>query len=165
MKRIGIFVLIGIAPAALANPADDVRCREIGFSKSIEARDMNAFRSFIDADARFVGGSISRGPDEVVAAWSVFASEGGPRIVWRPQIIEVLDDGTLALSRGPYRYTARDESGVETDLWGTFNSIWRLQDDGSWKVVFDAGNSAAEPPPPEVRALLDAADDCDDGEQ
>jgi ketosteroid isomerase-like protein len=162
MKRIGTLVIMLIATVSAADPADDVRCREIAFSKSIENRDIEAFKSFIDPDARFVGSSISRGPEEIAAAWSVFVSQEGPRILWRPQIIEVLDDSTLALSRGPYRYTATDENGVETELWGTFNSIWRLQEDGSWKVVFDAGNAAAEPPVDEVRTLLDAPDDCED---
>ena len=47
-----------------------------------------------------------------------------------------IEDGTLALSRGPYRVVTTDESGNESELWGTFNSVWRLQPDGEWKVVY-----------------------------
>ena len=111
--------------------------------------------NFIDADARFVGDGVSRGPEAVAAAWSVFFAADGPRIKWRPQIVEVLEDGTLALSRGPYVMTVTDADGVETEHWGTFNSVWRLQDDGSWKVVFDAGSPAAARPAEDVKALLD----------
>ena len=71
-----------------------------------------------------------------------------------------LEDGQLALSRGPFRVTSPDAEGNPTESWGTFNSIWRLQDDGSWKVVFDAGSPAAEPPGEEDRALLEQDDDC-----
>jgi hypothetical protein len=124
-------LLVFGSAAALADLADDVRCREIGFSKSIEARDMDLFRSFLDE---------------------------GPTLKWRPQIVEVLKDGKLALSRGPYKYTQKNEDGEDVDYWGTFNSIWRLQDDGSWKVVFDAGSPAAEPTD-EQRALIDDDDD------
>jgi hypothetical protein len=28
---------------------------------------------------------------------------------------------------------------------GTFTSIWRLGDDGIWKIIFDKGNQACEP--------------------
>ena len=49
----------------IADPGDDVRCREIGFSQSTENRDIQAFRSFIDADARFVGEEALRGVDAV----------------------------------------------------------------------------------------------------
>jgi ketosteroid isomerase-like protein len=46
-----------------------------------------------------------------------------------------------------------------SEHWGTFNSVWRTQNDGSWKVVFDAGNEAAEAPPEEIQALLDSEAD------
>ena len=67
----------------------------------------------------------------------------------------------LALSRGPYRMITRDEAGNESEHWGTFNSVWRLNEDGEWRVVFDAGNVAAGPPADDVKALLDQPDDCD----
>ena len=53
-----------------------------------------------------------------------------------------------------------NEEGIDVDSWGTFNSIWRLNDDGEWRVVFDAGSPAAQPPAEEVKALLDVEDDC-----
>jgi ketosteroid isomerase-like protein len=145
---------------AVADVIDDVRCREISFSQSVENQDVAAFSSFIDADARFVGGSISRGPVEVTAAWSVFFADDGPEIKWRPQYIEVLEDGKLALSRGPYRMITRDPEGKATEHWGTFNSVWRTQSDGTWKIVFDAGSESAEAPSEDVQALLDQDVDC-----
>jgi ketosteroid isomerase-like protein len=162
MKKLILVLLVLGSASAIADPADEVRCREIGFSKSIESRDMEAFRSFLDDDARFVGNRIRRGPDEITEAWRTYEPEDGPSLKWRPQIIEVLEDGKLALSRGPYRYTQKNDAGEEVDYWGTFNSVWRLQDDGSWKVVFDAGSPAAEAPADEIRALLDAEDDCEE---
>jgi len=148
------------ATAATADLTDDVRCREIGFSKSAERQDLVAFRSFIDADARFVGSSVSRGVDSIAQAWSAFLSADGPGIKWRPEIVEVLDDGKLALSRGPYRILARDPDGKLVESWGTFNSIWRLNADGEWRVVFDAGSPAASEPDDATKAVLDAEDDC-----
>jgi len=136
---------------AFADLSDDVHCREIGFSKSAETR---------DADARFVGNSVMRGTAAIAEAWSVFFAEGGPSIKWRPQFVEALEDGKLALTRGPYRMITTDDEGVATEHWGTFNSVWRLQADGSWKVVFDAGSDSNEAPADEVRALLDQEDNC-----
>lgn len=152
--------ILGFCNAALADSADDVRCREIAFSQAAEARDAGRFASFIDADARFVGSVVVRGPDEILGAWAVFFDAEGPAIKWRPHVVEVLGDGTLALTRGPYRMLATDDVGEVSEHWGTFNSVWRLQDDGSWKVVFDAGSPAAAPPPEDVQALLDADASC-----
>ena len=162
MRCLILSLLLLVPVLGLADVVSDVRCHEIGFSRAVEQGDRARFESFIDADARFVGGSVRRGVDEVSAAWSVFFIEGGPRIKWRPQFVEVLQDGQLALSRGPFRMSSVDGEGNPVEVWGTFNSTWRKQADGGWKVVFDAGSSEPESPSDEVRALLDQADDCGD---
>ena len=160
MKLLIIFSTLALTCTALADAVDQVRCREITFSQSVEAQDISAFASFIDTDARFVGKSVLHGPDAIADAWGVFFAEDGPLIKWRPQFVEVLEDATLALTRGPYRMTTHDEQGLQTEHWGTFNSVWRLHDDGEWRVVFDAGNDSNEAPPDEVKALLDGEDNC-----
>jgi len=47
-------------------------------------------------------------------------------------LTRMLDSGTLALSSGP----VKDPQG---NVVGIFNSIWRLEADGRWRVVFDKG--------------------------
>lgn len=144
--------------AASADLELDVRCREISFSKSVEQRDIAVFRSHIDADARFVGSSVLKGVDSIAEGWAEFFTANGPMIKWRPQFIEVLESGALALSRGPYRMVSTDAEGNALESWGTFNSIWRLNDDGEWRVVFDAGSPAAREPDEEMKDLLDQED-------
>lgn len=161
---IALALLILAACDAAADAIDDVRCREIGFSQAAENRDMSAFRSFIDADARFVSNSVLRGVDDIAAAWSYFFGEDSPTIKWRPQVVEVLEDGRLALSRGPYLVTTKDADGNPVEQWGTFNSVWRLHDDGQWRVVLDAGSPAAAAPDEATRALLDAEVSCSESE-
>jgi len=151
---------ISLAACAVADVSNDVRCQETAFSRSVENKDIDAFKSFLDDDARFVGRSVDRGPDEITTAWQVFFSDDGPAIKWRPQYVEVLQDGTLALTRGPYRMSSKDSDGKMVEHWGTFNSIWRKNSDGDWRVVFDAGSAAATPPDEETQALLEQEDTC-----
>jgi uncharacterized protein (TIGR02246 family) len=155
-----LFVLVFFSFTAFADIANDVRCHEIAFSQSAENRDAAAFTSLLDADARFVGNSVRRGKTEITAAWSAFFADDGPAMKWRPQFVEVLEDGKLALTRGPYRMITQDDAGQAVEHWGTFNSVWRKQDDGTWKVVFDAGNNAAEPPSAEIQVLIDQEVEC-----
>ena len=159
-RKIAFVALTAVSASALADTTEVVRCREIGFSQSAEARDAARFASFIDADARFAGDSVVRGVDGVVEAWSVFFTADGPSIKWRPRFVEVLQEGRLALTRGPYRMLVSGKDGETKELWGTFNSVWRLNDDGEWRVVFDAGGNPTESPTDEVRALLEAEDAC-----
>ena len=155
MKSYLLASVVLATSAAGASAIDDVRCTEIKFSLSAENRDAGSFRAFIDADARFLGNSVTRGPAAIAAAWRDFFADDGPTIKWRPQFVEVLQDGTLALTRGPYRMIVTDEQGVATEHWGTFNSVWRLQDNGAWKVVFDAGSPSPTPPSEATRNFLD----------
>ena len=164
MNRLSLLPLIAlvlIGSTALADPIEEVRCREIAFSKAAENRDDKAFRSFIDRDARFVGNRVRRGHSEIVDGWAPFLADGGPSIKWRPLHVEVLDDGKLAFTRGLYRVFNVDADGNESVSWGWFNSTWRLNDDGVWRVVFDTGDPAVRPPTLDEQTLLDQDDDCE----
>jgi ketosteroid isomerase-like protein len=154
-------LLSALAMPARADLAQDVRCREVGFSRSVEAHDLESFSSFVDSDARFVGSRVDRGREAVTKAWAVFFTGDLPSIKWRPQIIEVLETGDLALSRGLYRVIDKDENGAARESWGTFNSVWRLNADGQWLVVFDAGSPSHEAPSDAQRKLLQSDAGCD----
>lgn len=125
---------------AAAGPAkEQVMCAELAFSRSVENQDMAAFVEFVDEDARFTGGETLRGRQAVSEAWSVFFAADGPRIRWAPDNIEVLQDGRLALSQGPFEMRTRGENGEELVSTGRFFSVWQMAEDGRWTVVFDGG--------------------------
>jgi ketosteroid isomerase-like protein len=144
--------------------ADEIRqeviCAETGFSRAAEARDPEAFEGFLDPDARFIANRVSRGRAEVLEAWAGFLSADGPEIRWRPQYVEVTDDGKLALSRGPFRVRAIGEDGELRETWGHFNSTWRRNAEGDWRVVFDAGGDAGMTPTDEEIRILEAEPAC-----
>ena len=151
---------VTVSPA-LADLADEVRCREVGFSQSVETQDRERFASFIDPDARFVGNKVDRSREAIAEAWAVFFTGDLPLIKWRPQFIEVLESGDLALSRGPYRIIDKNEQGEVKEAWGTYNSVWRLNADGEWLIVFDAGSFPDETPSEEQRQLLESDAGCE----
>ena len=104
MKKIVLLAaLLSLSPTVFADATSDVRCREIAFSEAAENKDADAFRLILDGDARFVGNVVSRGPDEIVVAWEPLFAVDGPSIRWRPQFVEVREDGDLAafVARGP----------------------------------------------------------------
>jgi ketosteroid isomerase-like protein len=121
-----------VHPAANVS-ADQVRKAETAFARSMADRDHAAFTSHLAADAVFFGGKgVQRGKAAVAAAWKPLFEKPQAAFSWAPAEVEVLDSGTLAMSSGP----VSDPSGERI---GTFNSIWRREKDGSWKIVFDKG--------------------------
>lgn len=127
--------------ADVASLANQVRSAEIAFAKTMAVRDHDAFASHVADEALFFSRKgVLRGKAAVAAGWkSFFEGEKAP-FSWEPEVVDVLDSGTLALSSGP----VRDPEGKQI---GTFNSIWRRETDGRWRVVFDKGCPPCECPP------------------
>lgn len=117
-----------------------VRKAETAFAKTMADRDHAAFTSFLADEAVFFGDkSVQSGKQAVADAWKRFYVEKEAPFSWGPESVEVLASGTLALSSGP----VRDPAGKNV---GTFNSVWRRENDGRWKIVFDKGCPPCECP-------------------
>jgi ketosteroid isomerase-like protein len=109
-----------------------VRDTENAFAATMAARDHQAFATFIAEDAVFFGKEAIRGKAAVVEAWKRLYEKPDAPFSWRSEEVQVLDSGQLAHSSGPV-------FNPKGELVGTFNSIWRREGDGHWKIVFDKG--------------------------
>lgn len=131
---VGVVQMAGIAwSATAAELAAQVRAAETAFAQSMADRKLDTFESFLADEALFYGRQgVLRGKAAVVGGWKGFFEGEQAPFSWAPESVEVLDSGTLALSSGP----VLDPAGKQV---GTFNSVWRLEKDGRWRVVFDKG--------------------------
>jgi ketosteroid isomerase-like protein len=134
----------GDSPEA-ADLAAELRATEQAFAQTLADRDHEAFTSFLANETVFFGQGEIRGKDAVAAAWKPFFEGTAAPFSWQPEFVSVLDSGTLGLSSGPIFIPDGTRAG-------TFNSVWRRQDDGTWKVVFDRGCPECECPPAEAAA-------------
>ena len=131
-------VMMSVAPPAARGQLDDaaaeVEAREIAFAKAFADRDLEAFLSFVSPEAIFFNGNEpSRGQDAIAQLWAPNFEGADAPFSWHPDVIQVLESGRLALSSGPVRRASGEEAG-------RFNSIWRKDADGQWRVVFDKGS-------------------------
>ncbi|MFC1575072.1 YybH family protein [Gemmatimonadota bacterium] len=135
---ISVVLAMSVLPSAgrgqVDGPAAEVEAREIAFAKTMADRDLEAFLTFVSPEAIFFAGNEPlRGREAVARAWAPFFDGPAAPFSWHPDVVEVLESGGLALSSGP----VRGPSGEEV---GRFNSIWRKDPDGQWRVVFDKGS-------------------------
>lgn len=120
------------AESAPADLESQVRAAEAAFAQSMADRDHEAFTTFVSEEAVFLGGGVLRGKQAIADGWrSLFEGDTAP-FSWKPDTVEVLDSGNLALSTGP----VYDAGGEQTDV---FTSIWRQEEPGVWRVIFDRG--------------------------
>ena len=117
-----------------ASLEQQVFAAERAFAKTMAARDSAAFATFVSEEGVFFGQAVLRGRREVADGWRRYFEGAEAPFSWEPEQVVVLASGTLALSTGPVH-------GANGERTGTFNSIWRLEPDGAWRVVFDTGCS------------------------
>ena len=137
----GSLAACAIAPAPAATRGatrDAVFAAERAFARSMADRDLQAFARHVSQEAVFFTMPAPlRGREAVVQHWSRWYTGPQAPFSWEPEQVEVLDSGTLAISSGP----VRDPQGK---LVARFTSVWRLEPDGQWRVVFDKGNSVCD---------------------
>lgn len=111
-----------------------VTATERAFAATMKERDFDAFTGFLSHEAVFFSeqGAL-RGKAAVAQAWRRYYDQAEAPFSWEPEQVEVLDSGTLAYSGGP----VYDAAGKRI---GRFNSVWRLESPGVWRVVFDRGS-------------------------
>jgi ketosteroid isomerase-like protein len=131
-------LMLAVASAARPTNADlklQVIDAERAFAATMKARDHAAFTGFLADEAVFFSGATPlRGRAAIAGAWRVYYDGPQAPFSWAPEQVEVVDSGTLAYSGGP----VFDAGGKRV---GRFNSIWRLEAPGKWKILFDRGDA------------------------
>jgi ketosteroid isomerase-like protein len=141
MTTLMLAVLLAAGAETNAELQEQVRQTETAFAKTMADRDHAGFVSFLADETIWLGNSVLRGKDAVAKAWKPFYDGKQAPFSWKPETVEVLDSGTLAISSGP----VFDPSGAQTSI---FTSIWRKDPDGKWRIIFDKGNAYCPPPVP-----------------
>jgi ketosteroid isomerase-like protein len=144
--RRALAVLPALLLAACATPPDpdpatareQVFAAERTFAQSMADRDLAAFARHLAEDSVFFSGATPlRGRAAVVEGWKRFYDGPKAPFSWEPDQVEVLSSGRLAHSSGPVR-------SPDGKVVARFNSVWRLEAPGVWRVVFDRGEAVCE---------------------
>jgi ketosteroid isomerase-like protein len=66
---------------------------------------------------------------------------------WDPTKGEVFAGGNMGYTVGKYTARFKDKDDKLMEQAGTYITIWKKQDDGSWKIVADTGSDDGPPHP------------------
>jgi len=67
------------------------------------------------------------------------------RLQWTPVGAYISASGDIGYTYGTFEFHSKDKEGKPHVDYGKYTSIWKLQADGTWKVVLDMGNASPEP--------------------
>jgi len=120
--------------------------REQAFARSVEAHDGRAFQSFVHPGAVFDAGTADadRGSDEIAKSWAEIVEGKTIALRWRPGIVQIGGEPTIALSRGPY-ILQRLQAGATIYRVGMYQTVWvRDGRDGVWRVLYDGSATTGQ---------------------
>src|ERR1700730_8965556 len=146
-----------------------------------EPASMAALRSVVEAEKTFSNTSVERGiresflqffaDDSVVFTpaptngkkFYANYDDKGRKLSWQPIFATISHGEDLGFTTGPWemKKSATDDTPI---AFGDFVSIWKRQQDNSWKVIVDLGvdHPAPSAPPGEVQLLPPSETFCEE---
>lgn len=120
------------AKAAVTKAENDFS--KMAGEKGIEA----AFWFFADSNAVIKRGndSLIKGKEGIRHFYSA-PRYATAKVTWAPDFVEVSEEGDLAYTYGKYTWQMKDSTCKANEFKGIFHTVWKKQEDGSWKYVWD----------------------------
>ncbi|MGQ8337868.1 YybH family protein [Sunxiuqinia sp. A32] len=117
---------------------EEVRITELNFSKMANEESIGAAFNFYASDDVV----LSRGNQLLKGKESLSKYFENPiwdsiKLEWSPDFIDVSSSGDLAYTYGNYTLAQLDSIGQETKTTGIFHTVWKKQENGEWKFVWD----------------------------
>jgi len=72
-----------------------------------------------------------------IANWYKDDVKPNETLVWKPTYIDVSESGDLAYTYGNFTFTYPDTLGNMKQNNGIFHTVWKRQDNGEWRYVWD----------------------------
>jgi ketosteroid isomerase-like protein len=129
-------------PVSQPTTADTLKRMEAEFMQAAAARGSQGYMSYYAEDSV----EIPNGADFLTGKGTIaktmgFLDDKNNSLTWTPIGADV--SGDLGYTYGSFEFRSRDASGKTTINRGKYTSIWKRQNDGSWKVVLDMGNATS----------------------
>jgi len=119
------------------------------WSKAAGARVLTKVLSYYDSDAYVLP------PNEPMATTKKAIHDGWAALLtpdtslsWEVTKVEAASSATMVYDVGIYTLSTKDAQGNPVSDKGKFATVWKKQDDGSWKAVMDMWSSDLPVAPP-----------------
>ena len=119
---------------------------EAEFMQAAAEKGSNGYMSYYAENAVEVpnGAHAIEGKVNIAKGMS-FLDDPNNRLTWTPVGGDISSSSDLGYTYGTFEFQSKDKDGKSRVEHGKYTSIWKLQKDGSWKVVLDMGNASPEP--------------------
>lgn len=135
-----------VVAAAPKATAETLKQLEGEFMKAAAKKGSEGYMSYYAEDSVEVpnGAPIISGKANIAPGMG-FLDDKNNQLLWTPVGADISASGDLGYTYGNYEFHAKDKNGKTTVEYGKYTSIWKLQQDGTWKIVLDMGNASPQP--------------------
>lgn len=146
MRTLGFILsvlLLGCQPATdqsedLSALREEVKATELAFVEMAKEQGVaEAFAHFAAEDVVLSRGKRLIRGKEAMRAYFEEQTLTDVMLIWDPIFVDVSSCGDMAYTYGPYGFSATDTSGVRIEDTGYFHTVWKRQENGTWKFVWD----------------------------
>jgi len=74
---------------------------------------------------------------QAIADWYTQDVRPNETLVWKPTFVDISQSGDMAYTYGDFTFTYPDSAGTMKTNKGIFHTVWKRQEDGSWRFVWD----------------------------
>jgi len=141
-----LFCATGLLLGARNTPEDELMKADKDFAAATQKHGIDGWVSFFAENGSMLRERPITGKEPIRTAMGPFLSTKGLNFTWAPTHAEVLPAGDTGYTVGRYSITLPDKHGKATTQTGSYITIWKKQQDGSWKVLADTGSP--DPPKP-----------------
>lgn len=119
---------------------------DLAFAADVDARGVDAWVGAFDPEGAMESeGKRIQGADAIRAAMAPLLSERSRRLQWAPLWSGLSPAGDAGFTIGAWALRKHEDGAWRTAGTGSYVTLWRRQADGSWKVLFDAGEDDPAP--------------------
>lgn len=121
-----------------ANSIKELRAVEKAFCAYAQKAGLkHAFLKFADSNASIVRNNTVITGKEAISRYFEQGDFSNVTLKWKPDFIDVSASGDLGYTYGTFEWSVTDPDGKLSVQKGIFHTVWKRQEDGSWKFVYD----------------------------
>lgn len=112
---------------------------EAKFAKDVAEKGGAGFAEWFADDGVVLGNGVAPLVGKVAIEKSATWSPKDYQLTWTPTDAMMGPSGDMGFTWGHYEGNSKDANGNPVKTSGRYMTIWRMEKDGTWKVVLDAG--------------------------
>jgi ketosteroid isomerase-like protein len=137
-RAVGVCLLLSMAAFA-ATPEDEIMKADRDFNKATQEKRAEGWLSYFSLDDAALIDPPTIGRQAITDRYQKLFSNPDFTLTWEPVKAEVFPAGNIGYTTGKYVARFKNKEGKKMQSKGHYITLWRKQDDGSWKIVADSG--------------------------